>query len=107
MFEINGIVWSICFVSPYDEILYDYVNDTFTVATTDLLTHTIYISDDVDDEFLLKILKHELYHCYEFSGVTYDIPTFMEEQVSDFIATYGEELIELAYELHEQLTYYE
>lgn len=106
MFVINDIVWSICFVNPYDEILYDYINDCYTVATTDWLTKTIYISDNVNDIFLLKILKHELYHCYEFSCLAYDLPLFYEEQVSDFIATYGEELIDLAYELFAELTYY-
>ena len=106
MFELNGIVWSICFVRPYDNILYDYINDCYTVATTDFLTKTIYISIDVDDEFLLKILKHELYHCYEFSEIAYDLPLLYEEGTSNFIAMYGEDLIDLAYLLYNQLTYY-
>ncbi|MBQ0035594.1 MAG: hypothetical protein KBT35_01615 [Firmicutes bacterium] len=107
MFWINGIQWKICFVDPDDYILYDYYNDCMTVATTDLYSHTIYIADNIDDIFLIKILKHELYHCYEFSNVAYDLPTCYEELVADFMATYGEELIDNAYELYKQITYYE
>lgn len=106
MFIINGIVWYICFVEPYEEVLYDYWNDCYTVATTDERYHTIFISNDVDDEFLLKILEHELYHCYEFSGIAYDLPIYYEELVADFIATYGQELIDTAYDLHRRITYY-
>lgn len=106
MFELNGIIWDICFVNPYDYILYDIRNNVITVATTDLYTHTIYIANNVSDEFLLKILKHELYHCYEFSGLAYDLPTFYEEHTADFIANRGNELLDLASDIYNVLTYY-
>lgn len=107
MFTINGITWNILFVNPYSPILYDYYNNVQSVAATNYLNHTIYIANDIDDAFLIKILKHELYHCYEFSNIAYDLPTYYEEYVADFIATYGEELINIVYDVYEQLTYYE
>lgn len=76
----------------------------FSVATTDWLTRCIYLSDELYGSFLLKVLKHELYHCYEFSQIAYDLPVYEEELVADFIATYGEELINLAYDLYYKLT---
>lgn len=99
MICINGIVWDICFVDSGDPILYDSYNNQMSVATTDLFTHTIYIDRTVDDYFLLKIIKHELYHCYEFSRATYDLPVLYEECVADFVATHGEDLIDIAYDV--------
>lgn len=107
MFIINGFVWRVLFVDPNSYVLYDFRNNIMSVATTDLYTHTIYISWDVDDLFLIKILKHEIYHCYEFSKIAYDLPTVYEEIVADFIATYGEDIINLAYDVYDQITYYE
>lgn len=106
MFYINGIKWNVCFVNCDNPILYDYINNVFSVATTDLLTHTIYISNEIYGNFLYKVLKHEIYHCYEFS-MTYDFPTYYEEIIADFIANYGEELIDIAQNVYEQITYYE
>lgn len=106
MFQLNGIVWDIIFVNPENPILFDTYNNIMSVATTDWNTKTIYIANNVNDEFLLKIIKHELYHCYEFSMLAYDLPLFYEEHVADFIATYGEQLLDLAYDLHAKLTYY-
>lgn len=103
MIVINDVVWDICFVNEDDPILYDYLYNTMSVATTDLMSHTIYINRYVDDLFLLKILKHEIYHAYEFSKVTYDLPPFYEECVADFIATHGENLINIAYNAWDDL----
>lgn len=70
-----------------------------SVATTDYYDKCIYLSDNLYGDFLLKVIKHELYHCYEFSNIAYNLPTFYEENVAAFISNYGEELIDLAYDI--------
>lgn len=103
MFVLNGIEWDICFVEPYSPILFDYRNNVQSVATTDFNTKCIYLSNELYGDFLIKVLKHELYHCYEFSSISYDFPIGEEELIADFIATYGEDLINLAYDLYDML----
>lgn len=104
MFSLNGIVWYVVFV-PYDDpILYDYRNNVMSVATTDYFDKCIYLSDNLYGNFLLKVLKHELYHCYEFSMIAHDLPIFEEENVASFISNYGEELINLAYDIYDYIS---
>lgn len=76
-----------------------------TVATTDPSTLSIYISDELDDEFLTRVLIHELGHCTIFSfGLLGDIhrmvyPLYWEEAeewVCNFIADYGMMIFSIA-----------
>lgn len=103
MFEINGFIWDICFVNKYNPILYDYLNQMQSIAVTDFAQQCIFISNSIDDRLLYKVIKHELYHCYEFSKIAYDLPVYEEEWVADFIAMYGEDLIILANDLWHEL----
>lgn len=70
-----------------------------SVAVTDFISRTIYISDEIDNDLLKSVLIHELYHCYEFSKLAYDLPTFEEEYVANFMSYYSEQLLNTAYEL--------
>lgn len=103
MFDIHGLNWNIELVSCDDPILYDYINEVQSIATTDYITKCIYIADDLDDDLLLKVIKHELYHCYEFSGIGYDFDIMSEELIAYFISEYGEELLDLAREIFEEI----
>lgn len=71
---------------------------TLTVATTDPSTLTVYISEELNDKFLSRVLVHELGHCVIFSfGLLGDIHRMVhpfyweeaEERVCNFIADYG------------------
>lgn len=75
------------------------------VATTDPKTLCIYLSDELYGEFLRTVLKHELGHCAMFSyNLLPAIHGFAspdkwieaEEWVCNFIADYGEEILDIA-----------
>lgn len=94
MFEINNIPWKIYVVSANDSILLRS-NGVPSVGVTDNQTKTIYISDLLSRDFLEKVVSHELVHAFSFSYGLY-IPIDTEEQIADFLATYGREVFDLA-----------
>ena len=91
MFEINGIYWEIKKVSPNHPKLLRQ-NGTFALASCDNDTKNIYISDNVPQYKLQKVLCHEITHAAMFSYGVY-MTTDQEELIADLIATYGEEII--------------
>lgn len=102
---MNGYLWHVEFVDPYDPILVDRTG-TLTVATTDPETLSVYISNDLDKEFQFHVLIHELGHCALFSfGLLDDIhrvvypPNWVEaeEWVCNFMADYGMTIFSIAY----------
>ena len=104
-FTMNGYLWQIVFVDPYDPMLVDRTG-VLTVATTDPTTLTIYISNEISGEFLTQVLIHELGHCAIFSfDLLYDIHRMVkpkywveaEEWVCNFIADYGAKIFSIAY----------
>ena len=104
-FTMNGYLWQIVFVDPYDPMLVDRTG-ALTVATTDPITLTVYISNELSGEFLTHVLIHELGHCAIFSfDLLYDIHRMVkpkywveaEEWVCNFIADYGAKIFSIAY----------
>lgn len=92
---------------PTDELLVDRTGAR-TVATTDPLTHCIYLSDDLGGEFLFRVLVHEIGHAAMVSfGLLADIrrmvkPSYWieaEEWACNLIADYGLAIFESAYEV--------
>jgi hypothetical protein len=67
-------------------------------------TKTIYISSAIeDDDYLFqKVLCHEVVHAAMFSYGIY-LPYDQEELMADIIATYGEEIIDIANNLFTHL----
>lgn len=103
---MNGYLWHVNFVDPYDPILVDRTG-TLTVATTDPSTLSVYISNDLDKEFQFHVLIHELGHCALFSFDLLDdihrmvYPAYWveaEEWVCNFIADYGIKIFSIAYD---------
>lgn len=92
MIEINGVVWEIMFVSPYNPNLFR--NDgSLTIGMCDNNTKTIYINDRLEGRMARKVLCHELTHASMFSygvGLTED----QEELIAQLLSTYGDEIIE-------------
>lgn len=97
MFFINGVGWNIVFVNENDEVLMRS-DGSFSVGVTDRTTKTIYISDRICGDFLLKVLTHELCHAYCMSFGIF-MPVEVEEVVADFIATYGRDILKTADEI--------
>ena len=87
MFNINGVEWRVLFVPPSHPGLLRS-NMSFALGTCDSNTKTIYITNDLKQEYLWRVLSHELTHAAMFS---YDIILSYEQEeiLADFIGTYG------------------
>lgn len=93
MFIINGKVWHIIHVPPFNRIL-QRTDGSYTVGVCDNNTKIIYLSSDLEGDFLNKVLCHEITHAVMFSYDVY-LDFYEEELVADLIATYGKEIIEI------------
>ena len=101
MIIINGVIWKLAFVNPYDSILRrpDY---TFSIGVCDRPTQTIYLNEALNGILLKKVLCHELVHAAMFSyGISLSVE--QEELVAELIATYGEEIIEITNNIFNRL----
>ena len=99
---MNGYFWRVVFVDP---MLVDR-SGTLTIGTTDPSTLTVYLSDGLYGQMLLRVLLHEIGHCALFSFNLLDdihlmtYPAYweeMEEWVCNFIADYGLRIFSSAY----------
>ena len=92
-FKINNILWNIVFVNPNDKNLYRS-DGSKTVGVTDLTDKCIYLSVLVDNEFLRRVLAHELCHAFCMS---YNVAMKIEQEefLADWISLYGTELVYL------------
>lgn len=102
-FYLNGYLWNIQIVNPFESELIDRTNIP-RVATTDPLTHTIYLSNELRGDFLEKVLLHELGHAIMISyNLLEDIHRMsnprnwidIEEWICNFIADYGKKIFEI------------
>lgn len=96
-FTMNGIVWQVVVVPPNSGLLVDRLG-TLTVAVTDPMVHTIYMSSELRGQFRRKVLTHELCHCALVSyNLLDDIHRAVrpsdwivaEEWVCNLLANYG------------------
>lgn len=93
MFIINNIMWQIVFVSSGSNKLMRS-DGSISLAVTDFNDKTVYVSDNVNNGYLRKIMAHELCHCFCFSYNIY-MPIQQEEYLADWISLYGADLIYL------------
>ena len=112
---MNGDIWHVNFVSPYDPMLIDRFG-SLTVATTDPSTRDLYFSEELKGEFLTTVVLHEMGHC---AMVSFDLiddihhmvkPEYWEEAeewICNFIADYGRKIFDSAYSIiGKQIWYY-
>lgn len=92
MFKINGIYWQI-YTVPYDSAVLIREDGSRTIGMCDNYLKTIYLSDSLNEEMAWKVLCHELTHAAIYSYNIY-LTEEQEELVANFIATYGEKIIE-------------
>lgn len=106
-FFMNGYRWRVIFVKPGSSKLVDRTGKK-TVATTDPLTYTVYLSAGLSGDYLTRVLIHELGHCAIVSfGLFDDIHRMVrprywieaEEWVCNFIADYGMRIFSAAYSI--------
>lgn len=103
-FFMNNIAWVVKKVDPTSALLVDRTGK-HTVATTDPATFSVYLSADLQGDFLIRVLLHELGHCAIVSFGLLDeihkmvIPMYRidaEEWICNFIADYGRIIFEAA-----------
>ena len=95
MINFNGVEWKVFLASPNHPELMRESNGEQALGCCNNNTKCIYINEMVSDDYLKKILCHELTHAAMFS---YDIELNedQEEIVANLIATYGQEIIHMA-----------
>lgn len=106
-FVMNGYLWRIMFVHPNSPMLRDRTG-VQTVATTDPSNFCLYLSSDLEGDFLTRVLLHELGHCAMVSfGLLDDIHRMVkkkywieaEEWVCNVISNHARQIFELAYDI--------
>lgn len=91
MLNINGEEWRIVLTSPFHPALV-MSDGRLTIGACDDNTKTIYISYELNNKMMKKVLCHEITHAAMFSyNVELDIP--QEEILADLVATYGQEIV--------------
>lgn len=103
-FDMNGYRWHVRFCSPYSSMLIDRTGK-MCLATTDLKTSSVYLSNSLVGDKLRTVLLHELGHCAMFSyGLLDEIHEFIEpskwieaeEWICNFLADYGDQIFNVS-----------
>lgn len=106
-FVMGGDLWHVIFISPNDVNLIDRTG-RYTVATTDPVTQTVYLSEELSGDFLVRVLIHELGHCALLSFNLLDeihkvvLPMYWieaEEWICNLLADYGRVIFSTSYRL--------
>ena len=90
---LNNIEWYIEFVSPNHPMLMRS-DESYALGACDRDSHTIYINKCLTNFMLKKVLCHEITHAAMFS-YNININVEQEELIADFVATYGEEIVDI------------
>lgn len=93
MFNINGEEWRVALVSPFDPVL-QRSDKSYTLGVCDDVVKTIFINRELSQEYVEKVLCHELTHAAMFS-YNIELTIDQEELLADLIATYGEEIVHI------------
>lgn len=93
MFRINGEEWRVLATYKNHPKL-KRQDGTYSVASCDDETKTIYVDKTLYGSFLKKVLAHEITHAAIFS-YNVDLSYDQEELLADLIATYGDEIIQI------------
>ena len=90
MFIINNELWKVIFVNERHSALLK-PNGTFAIGACDDYSKTIFLSKNLSDESLKRVLCHEITHAIMFS---YNIrmPLAQEELFAELMAIFGEEV---------------
>lgn len=92
MFEINGLIWRVCIVSPNHPELRQ-PNGRQAIGCCNPSNQTIYISETVAYSPLYRqVLYHEVAHA-AVNSYGIDLPVDEEEFLASFISVYGDEIL--------------
>lgn len=101
MFKINNIDWDIKYVPSTDIMLYRS-DGSHTLGMCDNNTRIIYISSELNSDYIKRVLCHEITHAAMFSYEV-DLSIDQEELLADLMATYGEEIISITNKIFKKL----
>lgn len=104
MFIINNRYWELKFVSPYSKYL-QRSNGSYTLGMTDAEKQIIYLSNELTNGMLKKVLTHELCHAFCISYNIY-LPIEYEEILCEAISIYGKSILDLANSIYNNLHKY-
>ncbi len=93
MININGEEWRVILVSPFHPAL-RRSDQGYSIGVCDDTLKTIYINNELSQEYIEKVLCHELTHAAMFS-YNIDLTIEQEEVLADLIATYGQEIVHI------------
>ena len=93
MININGEEWRIAMVSPLDPVL-QRSDKSYTIGVCDDIAKTIFINRELNQEYIERVLCHELTHAAMFS-YNIELTIEQEEILADLIATYGQEIVHI------------
>ena len=93
MININGEEWRVALVSPFHPAL-QRSDQGYSIGVCDDISKTIYINNELNHEYIEKVLCHELTHAAMFS-YNIDLTLEQEEILADLIATYGQEIVHI------------
>ena len=93
MININGNEWRIALVSPFDSSL-QRSDKSYALGVCDDIEKTIFINKELSQEYIERVLCHELTHAAMFS-YNVELTYQQEELLADLMATYGQEIIHI------------
>lgn len=105
IFRVKNQIWNYVIVPPNSPHLLRS-DLSRTVGVTDNSVKTVYVSDLLRGKFLDKVNSHELVHVFSFVNNLY-IPIDVEEQIADFLSTYGRDIFSVADDILERLKWEE
>ena len=91
MLNINGEMWRVLLVSENHPALWRR-DGSKTIGSCDDNKKSIYILNTLNEEYIRKVLCHELTHACMFS-YNVELTLDQEELLADLIATYGQEIM--------------
>jgi hypothetical protein len=92
MLSVSGVEWQIVKVrSDSNELMRS--NGTYALGCTDANVLTIFISNVLRGQLLWIVLCHEICHAYCLSNHVV-MPIEYEEQLCNFVAKYGQDIID-------------
>lgn len=101
MFIINGESWQVVTVPSHHPKLFRS-DGSLTIGSCDDNSKTIYISNEIDDMKMKRVLCHEISHAAMFS-YNVEISLEQEELLADLIATYGQEIIDITNDIFNRM----
>lgn len=100
--KINGITWKIIPTEAGNAIFEEKDGESVLGITMFGRSEIYVVTDDVSDDILYRTLKHEFTHAFLFScGI--DAENMTEEDICNFIESYGEEIIKKAKSLYRRI----